>query len=78
MALFNYDRYAPLYSSQCLIYSILSIILAIFVILTITFGALWARKEIRYSPQILSSSYAVEKGIIGFPPSLPNDGRYVQ
>lgn len=42
--------------------------------LTITFIILWVKKVNPFS----SSTFAVEKGIIGFPISLPNDGKYVQ
>ncbi|CAF3823538.1 unnamed protein product [Rotaria sp. Silwood1] len=42
-------------------------------IVTIVFGLLWSQSQSSSSKQ-----YAVEKGIIGFPITLPDDGRYVQ
>ncbi len=40
---------------------------------TITFAVLWKRSKSDRDPV-----YAVNKGAIGFPPILPNDGKYIQ
>ncbi|CAF4130328.1 unnamed protein product [Rotaria sp. Silwood2] len=42
-------------------------------VLTIVFGLLWSQSQ-----SSSSKKFAVEKGIIGFPITLPDDGRYVQ
>jgi len=44
-------------------------------ITTITFAVLWNRSKSYSNP---NPRYAVNKGIIGFPPLLPNDGKYIQ
>ncbi|CAF1367000.1 unnamed protein product [Adineta steineri] len=55
-----------------LIYTFLSIISICFLILTIVFASLY------HNSNPSSIVYAVEKGAIGFPIRLPNDGRYIQ
>ncbi len=39
------------------------------------FGLLWG---LGYSSPFSSKKYAVNNGVIGFPPLLPNDGKYLQ
>lgn len=67
------DRYPPHY----LVYIILMSILFISIGLTIAFGVLWGQSKSKSMVQP-SSIYATAKGIIGFPPRLPDDGSYVQ
>jgi 5'-nucleotidase/UDP-sugar diphosphatase len=52
---------------------ILFTIILSLLITTITFGVLW-----RQSKSHSNSVYAVNKGTIGFPPILPDDGKYIQ
>jgi 5'-nucleotidase len=67
-------------------YSVVGILLVAFIILTIVFGVLWHQCNTQLDSNVISNStsnssltaYAVANGIIGFPPRLPNDGRYVQ
>ncbi len=77
MDFYDYNRWKDRLSPHCFIYSILITILTIFLILTIIFGTLWGRCNTKLNSSSLTS-YAVANGIIGFPPRLPNDGRYVQ
>jgi 5'-nucleotidase len=46
----------------------------IFIITTIIFALLWKNK----SSSTVQNKFPVENGIIGFPPILPNDGKYIQ
>jgi hypothetical protein len=68
--------------SHGLIYSVMSTILIGFVILTIIFASLWLKCDIKSiilnNTNNSAMNYTVENGIIGFPPLLPNDGKYVQ
>jgi 5'-nucleotidase len=86
MTLFSYNRWKDYLSPYCFIYSILTTILIVLLILTIVFGTLWGRCSNKSKSNVVSNStsnnsltaYAIANGIIGFPPRLPNDGRYVQ
>ena len=62
---------------QYIVYLVLTTILLVSISLTIAFGVLWGQSK---SKSIVhpSSTYAMAKGIIGFPPRLPDDGSYVQ
>jgi hypothetical protein len=51
------------------------IFVAIFFVNTLVFGFLWG---LGYSSPFSSGKYAVNNGAIGFPPLLPNDGKYLQ
>ena len=53
---------------------IAAIVILLLVALNITFGVLWGKRVNPFS----STKYAVEKGVIGFPISLPNDGTYIE
>ncbi|CAF0977633.1 unnamed protein product [Adineta steineri] len=68
----NVHQWKALCIPHGLIYTFLSIISICFLILTILFASLY------HNSNRSSIVYAVEKGIIGFPVRLPNDGRYVQ
>ena len=46
----------------------------IFIITTCIFAFLWKNK----SSSTLQNKFPIENGIIGFPPILPNDGKYIQ
>jgi 5'-nucleotidase len=72
MGLFNSHRSRALCIPHGIIYTLLGIISICLLILTITFANLWRNNNKS------TTVYAVEKGIIGFPLRLPNDGRYVQ
>ena len=72
----SFTRWTDRLSSHCLIYSVLTIICIILLILTIAFGVLWNKSKSTSNNSL--PIYAVANGIIGFPPRLPNDGRYVQ
>ncbi|UJR07924.1 hypothetical protein I4U23_012207 [Adineta vaga] len=75
---FNNDsRWRFMLTTHGLTYFILSIVILFLVILTIIYGSLW-RYERNLTRLILSHTYAVENGAIGFPQRLPNDGHYVQ
>ena len=50
------------------------LLLIIFAVTTIVFAVLWGMKVSSSS----SNTYPVENGTIGFPPLLPNDGKYLQ
>ncbi|CAF1209328.1 unnamed protein product [Adineta steineri] len=84
MGFFDYHRWRHIIFPHGFIYTVLTAILFGFVILTIIFGSLWLKSYPRSntpSPNSTNTSvnqYAVANGIIGFPPLLPNDGRYVQ
>jgi 5'-nucleotidase len=56
-----------------IIFLIVSIIIISLTITTITFGVLWNR-----SKSLSNYIYSVDKGTIGFPIRLPNDGKYIQ
>jgi len=53
--------------------SFLIFLIILFLTSTITFGVLW-----RYEASSILNKYAVDHGTIGFPPLLPNDGKYIQ
>ena len=50
------------------------LLLVIFLTTSVVFGVLWGLKTSSSS----SNKYAVDDGTIGFPPLLPNDGKYLQ
>ncbi len=54
------------------IYTFLAIIIVCLTILTVVYASLYRNNK------SLPNIYSVEKGIIGFPIRLPNDGQYVQ
>jgi 5'-nucleotidase len=82
----SWNQWIDRLSSHHFIYSVLTTLLIVFISLTIAFGVLWHQADAKYQSNLLSNStsnsslfaYAVANGIIGFPPRLPNDGRYVQ
>jgi 5'-nucleotidase/UDP-sugar diphosphatase len=80
MAFIDSDRWKNLSFIQICLYAVLLILLVIFVILFIVFCVLWAKNgsQSNSTANTSLSTYAVANGIIGFPPRLPNDGRYVQ
>ncbi|CAF1348585.1 unnamed protein product [Didymodactylos carnosus] len=77
MAILSVDWWRSFCKSHGLIYALLGVTITCLTILTIVFGALWGG-GCNTSSTPSSAVYAVEKGTIGFPIRLPNDGRYVQ
>jgi hypothetical protein len=59
--------------NRLIISILIGLVLLTFIVTTITFGVLWNRAKSRSN-----YAYAVERGTIGFPVRLPNDGEYVQ
>ncbi|CAF1267621.1 unnamed protein product [Rotaria sp. Silwood1] len=59
--------------NRLIIMVLISVIIISLIITTITFIVLWKNSK-SYS----NSIYAVDKGTIGFPIRLPNDGKYIQ
>ena len=62
-----------IYKNSSIITFILLLLTLTLLITTLTFTILW-RKQIALS----SNPYALHNGTIGFPPLLPNDGKYLQ
>jgi 5'-nucleotidase len=80
-----FNQWIDRFSSHYFIYAVLTIISIVFISLTIAFGVLWHQSDARFQSNLVNSIsnnslsvYAVANDIIGFPPRLPNDGRYVQ
>ncbi|CAF4503042.1 unnamed protein product [Rotaria socialis] len=59
--------------NRLIIFVILCVMLSSLTITTITFAVLWKRSKSRSN-----YLYAANKGTIGFPIRLPNDGKYIQ
>jgi 5'-nucleotidase len=68
----NFHRWKISYIPHGLIYTFLGLISLSLLILTIIYAKFWRNCSI---PTLV---YAAEKGMIGFPLHLPNDGRYIQ
>ncbi|CAF1205012.1 unnamed protein product [Adineta steineri] len=76
MVSIDFDRWKSILIPHGLIYSFLIAVIICLIILTSVYASLWNNNK--NSPRISDSAYAVENGIIGFPPVLPNDGRHIQ
>jgi 5'-nucleotidase/UDP-sugar diphosphatase len=76
MAIIDYLRSKYFCYPHGLVYTALAIILTGLVITTAILASLWSKSGTKLNGYL--TEYAVVNGIIGFPPRLPNDGRYVQ
>ena len=76
MVSINVDRWRAVFIPHGLVYSFLIAVIICLIILTSIYATLWHNKSSSMTTPF--TLYAVENGIIGFPPRLPDDGRYVQ